>query len=196
MKKFILSFVLCICGLFLFACSSGTTSGVSGSETKDNVSFVKSFYEEYLTAVDKYEDTSAILQKYMTPLLIEELDLRSKENSNDSITESQDSTGFIDKMTVKEYQEKDTVLVMFDGNNGEGGLDSINIIMHIINDNGTKKINALDSTIIRTSENGTPEVIDHKTKYANKETLTDADKKEMESMKKYYEDLEEEGYIG
>ena len=37
---------------------------------------------------------------------------------------------------------------------------------------------------------------EYKTKWANKETLSEEDKKEMSEMKRYFDDLEEEGYIG
>ena len=68
--------------------------------------------------------------------------------------------------------------------------------MHFRDIGNRRWIDTLDMIVYDVDKDGDKSQTEHKTKFANKETLTDDDRAAMERIRKYYEDLAEEGYIG
>lgn len=154
------------------------------------------FYTEYLNAKD-LESAEKVKKTYMTPVMIEELDLRAKQMEADSITGVQDSFGMIDKMAVTEGENDDTAVVTFDMIEKEGVPYNIyEVKLHFRKEKGKKFIDTLDMIIYDVDADGDKTQTEHFTKYANKDVLSDEDKAAMERIRKYYDDLAEEGFIG
>ena len=159
----------------------------------------KKFYTEYLKNDVAYNSAKAekIKKKYMTDVMCEEIDLRTKEMEADAVTGVQDSTNMLKKMEVLEGEDEDWAKVIFDLFEEEGMEYRIYEINLHFRDIGNRRwIDTLDMIVYDVDKDGDKSQTTHKTKFANKETLTDDDRAAMERIRKYYEDLAEEGYIG
>lgn len=159
----------------------------------------KKFYTEYLKNDAAYNPTKAekIKKKYMTDVMVEEIDLRTKEMEADAVTGVQDSTDMIKKMQVEEGEDEDWAKVTFDCFQEEGMEYKIYEINLHFRDIGNRRwIDTLNMIVYDVDKDGDKSQTSYNTKYANKETLTEEDKAAMERIKKYYDELAEEGYIG
>ncbi len=188
-KQIIISALLLSAVTLLFACKP---NGVNAKSTE----IAKSFYTEYLKAKNE-EGRAKSREKFMTPILVDELDLRGKQLEADAITGVQDDTGFINKMTVAEGQNDEWAKVTFDLKETEGvpyRIYEANVHFRVVDD--TKLMDTLDMIIYDVDQDGDSSQIVYNTKYANKAELTEEEKAEMERMKKYYDDLFAEGFIG
>lgn len=168
----------------------------------DASKLAKNFYTEYLKADEEIgdkaeEEKTKIKQKYMTDLLIEELSLRTMQMDADSITGVQDSYGMIDSMTVNKGQDENSAIITFVFENEEGMTERvIESNVHFKKYNDKYLMNQLDMTIIFYDRDNDENTYEYTTKYANKTVLTEEDRKEMDDIKKHYEELYSEGYIG
>ena len=183
---------LLIISLLVVVLSSCSKNGLNAKSTD----VAKSFYTEYLKAKN-YDDAKKVKSKYMTDILSDELELRSMQIEADAITGVQDFTGMIKKMVVSEGENEDWAKVTFNMKGEEGRAYRIyEANLHFKSVDNKKLMDTLDLTIYDIDEDGDTSQMVYNTKYANKEELTDEDKLEMESIRKYFEDLYEEGYVG
>lgn len=160
----------------------------------------KNFYTEYIESVNSFEDNYEQLiknakEKYLTDTLIKELELRSNETDADMIIDAQDSVGMLDNMKVEPGTKENTAVVTFDNKYKNGSSSKRVMELHFKDVDGKPMIDELNSVRVETDKNGQVEKFEYKTKYANKEVLTDTDIKEMESLSKYYEEQAAKGYI-
>ena len=188
MKRIISVLLSLICAISLFSCSNKI----------DPVKLAKSFYTEYLNVdVVNEAELKKVKEKYMTPVLIEELELRSMQMEADSITGVQDAYGMKDIMEVNNGVDKDTATVTFNMKNQEAEtIRVIESVLHFKSVDGKNLMDALDMIIIDYENSNNDNTREYTTKYANKEELTADDINEMNSIRKHYEDLYNEGYIG
>lgn len=192
MKRFIKTMILLSMAALLSSCAP---NGLNVKATE----IAKKFYTEYLKNDVAYNSAKAekIKKKYMTDVMCEEIDLRTKEMEADAVTGVQDSTNMLKKMEVLEGKDEDWAKVIFDLFEEEGMEYRIYEINLHFRDIGNRRwIDTLDMIVYDVDKDGDKSQTEHKTKFANKETLTDDDRAAMERIRKYYEDLAEEGYIG
>lgn len=159
----------------------------------------KKFYTAYLkqSVTLNLKKMEKIKKTYMTEVMCEELDLRTKEMEVDSITGVQDPTGMIDRLEVTEGQDEDWAKVTFDMKQEEGQEYGIYEIDLHFRDVGKKRlIDTLNMTVYDVDKDGDKSQREYMTRFANKEILTDEDKAAMANIRKYYDELEEEGFIG
>lgn len=190
MKK-IISVLVCLTMSMSLLCAC-TSNGVDAKATD----IAKKFYTEYLNA--KEEDARAkIRNKYMTSVLAEEIDLRTKQMEADATTGVQDDTGMLSKMLVTEGEDDSWAKVTFDLKQEEGveyRVYEANIHFRIEEDK--KLMDTLNLIIYDYDKDGDRSQMEYNTKYANKPELTEEDKAEMERIRQYYDNLEEQGFIG
>ena len=189
-KKWKLALV--VMGLLLASCAPNTLN-------KKATEIAKSFYTDYLKACDTLDEKKILNVKktYMTETMIEEITLRTRQLEADAVTGVQDSTGMINKLEVAEGENDEWAVVTFDMKGEEGKAYRINEIkLHFRDVDKKRLIDTLDMTVYDVDADGDKIKNEYKTKWANKETLSEEDKKEMSEMKRYFDDLEEEGYIG
>ena len=189
MKKIVLSSLVVLSMTVLMLCFSSCNANT------DAVKLAKDFYTAYLNEED-YDKLINVKEKYMTDTLIEELELRSMEMEADSITGVQDSTGMQNIMEVNKGSTDNTATITFNIKDDEDTTKKlIETSVHFKNKNGRVLMDTLDMLIIDYDENNNDTMRQYQTKYANKDELTEEDKKEMEEKRKYYENLYSEGYI-
>lgn len=192
MKRIIKASIALLLAAQLFSCAP---NGLNVKATE----IAKKFYTEYLKNDIAYNAAKAekIKKKYMTDVMVEEIDLRTKEMEADAVTGVQDSTNMLKRMEVLEGEDEDWAKVIFDLFEEEGMEYRIYEINLHFRDIGNRRwIDTLDMIVYDVDKDGDKSQTEHKTKFANKETLTDDDRAAMERIRKYYEDLAEEGYIG
>ena len=192
MKRFIKTMILLSTVALLSSCAP---NGLNVKATE----IAKKFYTEYLKNDVAYNSAKAekIKKKYMTDVMCEEIDLRTKEMEADAVTGVQDSTNMLKRMEVLEGEDENWAKVIFDCFQEEGMEYKIYEINLHFRDIGNRRwIDTLDMIVYDVDKDGDKSQTTHKTKFANKETLTDDDRAAMERIRKYYEDLAEEGYIG
>ena len=192
MKRIIKTSIALLLAAQLFSCAP---NGLNVKATE----IAKKFYTEYLKNDVAYNPTKAekIKKKYMTDVMVEEIDLRTKEMEADAVTGVQDSTDMIKNMQVEEGEDEDWAKVTFDCFQEEGMEYKIyEIYLHFRDIGNRRWIDTLNMIVYDVDKDGDKSQTSYNTKYANKETLTEEDKAAMERIKKYYEELAEEGYIG
>ena len=185
--------IIVIAALFILASCAPNTLNKKATE------IAKSFYTEYLKAVDTLDEKKILNVKktYMTETMVEEIELRSKQMEADAVTGVQDSTGMINKLEVTEGENDEWAIVTFDMMEEEGKPYRIYQIKLHFKDIANKRfINALDMNVYDVDQDGDKIKNEYNTRWANKDELSDADKKEMENVRQYFEDLADEGYIG
>lgn len=178
--------------LLLVSCAPNTLN-------KKATEIAKSFYTEYLRAVDTLDEKkiTKVKKTYMTETMFEEINLRSRQLDADAVTGVQDSTGMINKLQVSEGENDEWAIVKFDMIEEEGKPYRIyEMKLHFRDVDKKRLIDTLDMTIYDVDADGDKIKNEYNTKWANKETLTEEDKKEMSEMNRYFDDLAEEGYIG
>lgn len=192
-KKIIfLELVAVISMLLLASCAPNTLN-------KKATEIAKSFYIDYLKACDTLDEKKILNVKktYMTETMIEEIALRTRQLDADAVTGVQDSTGMINKLQIAEGENDEWAVVTFNMKAEEGKPYRVyETKLHFRDVNKKRLIDTLDMTIYDFDEDEDKIKNEYKTKWANKETLSEEDKKEMSEMKRYFDDLEEEGYIG
>ena len=192
-KKIIfLELVAVISILLLASCAPNTLN-------KKATEIAKSFYTDYLKACDTLDEKKILNVKktYMTETMIEEITLRTRQLEADAVTGVQDSTGMINKLQIAEGENDEWAIVTFDMKGEEGKAYKIyEIKLHFRDVDKKRLIDTLDMIVYDVDEDEDKIKNEYKTKWANKETLREEDKKEMSEMKRYFDDLEEEGYIG
>jgi len=115
----------------------------------------------------------------------------------DSITGVQDSYGMVDFMTVNKGQDENSAIITFVFENEEGMTERvIESNVHFKKYSDKYLMNQLDMTIIFYDRDNDENTYEYTTKYANKTVLTEEDRKEMDNIKKHYEELYSEGYVG
>ena len=212
MKKIVLSFLVILSMMVMISCYSpyNVSADAGNQATKvennnandsvknikiDAVKLAKDFYNAYLSEQD-FDKLINIKEKYMTKTLVEELELRSMEMEADSVTGVQDSTDMKKIMEVNKGSTENTATITFNFKDNEDTTTKlIESSVHFKNENGKALMDTLDMVIIDYDENNNDTMRQYQTKYANKDELTEADKKEMEEKRKYYEDLYSQGYI-
>lgn len=212
MKKIVLSILVCLSMMVMISCYSpynvSADAGNQNAKVENNnandsvksikidaVKLAKDFYTEYLDESD-YDKLINIKEKYMTKTLIDELEIRSMQMESDSVTGVQDSTGMKKIMEVNKGSGDNTATITFNFKNDEGTTTQlIESSVHFKNENGKALMDTLDMIIIDYDENNNDNMRQYQTKYANKDELTEEDKKEMQDIKKHYEDLYSQGYI-
>ena len=185
--------LVAIVGLFLLVSCAPNTLNKKATE------IAKSFYTDYLKACDTLDEKKILKVKntYMTETMVEEIELRSKQMEADAVTGVQDSTGMINKLVVSDGENDEWAVVTFDMMEEEGKPYKIYQIKLHFKDIGNKRfINTLDMNIYDVDQDGDKVKNEYNTRWANKDELSDVDKKEMENIRKYFEDLAVEGYIG
>lgn len=181
-----------------------SVENASNDASNDVTTLTKSFYEEYF-AQEKENDEAVgrmgnaermevVKRKYLTENLIEELHLRSRQNSCDAITNSQDNLALDGKLTYKNGKDKNTALVTYRFDN-QNGYDETTIELHFIDVNGQKLANELNTTCVMVENGKEINRYEYKTKWANKPNFSEADIKEMESIKESLDKNEAEGFI-
>lgn len=183
---------LVVMGLLLASCAPNTLN-------KKATEIAKSFYTDYLKACDTLDEKKILNVKktYMTETMIEEIALRTRQLDADAVTGVQDSTGMKNKLVVEEGENDEWAVVTFDMKTEEGKPYRIyEIKLHFRDVDKKRLIDTLDMTIYDMDEDGDKIKNEYKTKWANKEILSEEDKKDMSEMKRYFDELEDEGYIG
>ena len=183
---------LVVMGLLLASCAPNTLN-------KKATEIAKSFYTDYLKACDTLDEKKILNVKktYMTETMIEEIALRTRQLDADAVTGVQDSTGMKNKLVVEEGENDEWAVVTFDMIIEEGKPYRIyEIKLHFRDVDKKRLIDTLDMTIYDVDEDGDKIKNEYKTKWANKEILSEEDKKDMSEMKRYFDELEDEGYIG
>ncbi len=183
---------LVVMGLLLASCAPNTLN-------KKATEIAKSFYTDYLKACDTLDEKKILNVKktYMTETMIEEIALRTRQLDADAVTGVQDSTGMKNKLVVEEGENDEWAVVTFDMKTEEGKPYRIyEIKLHFRDVDKKRLIDTLDMTIYDVDEDGDKIKNEYKTKWANKEILSEEDKKDMSEMKRYFDELEDEGYIG
>ena len=183
---------LVVMGLLLASCAPNTLN-------KKATEIAKSFYADYLKACDTLDEKKILNVKktYMTETMIEEIALRTRQLDADAVTGVQDSTGMKNKLVVEEGENDEWAVVTFDMIIEEGKPYRIyEIKLHFRDVDKKRLIDTLDMTIYDVDEDGDKIKNEYKTKWANKEILSEEDKKDMSEMKRYFDELEDEGYIG
>ena len=187
MKKALLSIVLIFTMLFIVSCKD--------KNKIDAVKLAKDFYTEYLNESD-YNKLFNIKEKYMTMTLIQELELRTMEMESDSITGVQDPTGMEEIMEVNKGVEDNMATVTFNFKKDDGTTYRlVETSLRFKNVDDKVLMDTLDMIIIEYDENNNDTMRQYQTKYANKDELTEEDKKEIKEKRKYYENLYSQGYI-
>ena len=185
--------LVAIAGLFLLVSCAPNTLNKKATE------IAKSFYTDYLKACDTLDEKKILNVKktYMTEVMVEEIGLRTKQMEADAVTGVQDSTGMIKKLDVTDGENEEWAVVTFDMMEEEGKPYRIYQIKLHFKDIGNKRlIDTLNMNIYDVDADGDKVKNEYNTKWANKEELSDSDKKEMENIRKYFEDLEDQGFIG
>ena len=175
------------------------TSCAPNTLNKKATEIAKSFYTEYLKAVDTLDEKKIlnVKKKYMTDTMVEEIELRSKQMEADAVTGVQDSTGMVNKLVVTDGENDEWAVATFDMIEEEGKPYRIyQIKLHFKNIGNKRFIDTLDMNIYDVDADGDKVKNEFNTRWANKETLSDEDKAEMKRMREYYDELAEEGYIG
>lgn len=170
----------------------------------DVTMLAKSFYEEYFDQEKENDEATGrmgnaerlevVKRKYLTENLIEELHLRSRQNSCDAITNSQDNRALEGKLTYKNGKDKNTAVVIYRFDN-QNGYDETTIELHFIDVNGQKLANELNTTCVMVENGKEINRYEYKTKWANKPSFSETDIKEMESIKTELDNNEVEGFI-
>lgn len=185
--------LILIASLFLLVSCAPNTLNKKATE------IAKSFYTDYLKACDTLDEKKILNVKktYMTEVMVEEIGLRTKQMEADAVTGVQDSTGMIKKLDVTDGENEEWAIVTFDMMEEEGKPYRIYQIKLHFKDIGNKRfIDTLNMNIYDVDADGDKVKNEYNTKWANKEELSDSDKKEMENIRKYFEDLEDQGFIG
>ena len=136
--------IIVIAALFILASCAPNTLNKKATE------IAKSFYTEYLKAVDTLDEKKILNVKktYMTETMVEEIELRSKQMEADAVTGVQDSTGMINKLEVTEGENDEWAIVTFDMMEEEGKPYRIYQIKLHFKDIANKRfINALDMNV-------------------------------------------------
>lgn len=212
MKKLVLNVLLLLFAFVIFSCALNSKQD-SIVETKvekaiapsfDAPTYAKSFYEEYFAQEKENEEAEGrmgnaerletVKRKYLTENLIEELHLRSRQNSCDAITNSQDNMALEGKLAFKNGKDKNTAVVTYRFDN-QNGYDETIIELHFTDVNGKKLANELNTTCIMVENGNEINRYEYKTKWANRLSFSDADIKEMESIKESLDKNEAEGFI-
>lgn len=187
--KFLVAFSL----FLLVSCGS------KNSLNKKATEIAKSFYTEYLKACDEPDEKKLldIKKNYLTDVLVEEVDIRSSQIGADIVTGVQDTVGMLEKLEVSEGENEDYAIVTFNMMGQEGIPYRINeITLHFRDVENKRKIDTLDLVIYDVDADGDKVKNEYKTRWANKEELSDEDKAEMQRAKEYFEEMAEAGYIG
>lgn len=179
--------------IFLVSCASPNSLNKKATE------IAKSFYTEYLKA-DESSNRDKLLEikkNYMTEVMVEEVDIRSSQIDADIVTGVQDATALSNKMVVTEGENDEWAVVTFDMKEEEGIPYRIyEIKLHFRDTDKKRLIDTLDLTIYDVDQDGDKVKNEYKTKWANKENLSEEDKAEMKRAKEYFEELAESGYVG
>lgn len=192
MKRIIKTSIALLSVALLFSCAP---NGLNVKVTE----IAKKFYTEYLKndIANNAAKAEKIKKKYMTDVMVEEIDLRTKEMEADAVTGVQDSTGMIDRIVITDGQNEDWAKVTFDMKAEEGQEYSIyEVDLHFRDVGNRRMIDTLNLTVYDVDKDGDKSQREYVTKFANKETLTEEDKAAMENIRKYYDELAEEGFIG
>ena len=185
--------LLAIASLLLLA------SCAPNSLNKKATEIAKSFYTDYLKASEGTDEQKILNVKktYMTEIMVEEIYLRTKQMEADAVTGVQDSFGMLNKLQVTEGESDEWATVTFDMMEEEGKPYNIYQIKLHFKDIGNKRfIDTLNMNIYDVDADGDKIKNEFNTRWANKETLSDTDKEEMNRMREYYDELAEQGYIG
>ena len=180
--------IISICVIFV-AC---VPNGLNAKSTE----ITKKFYTQYFKNLEKndLEKINKTKKTYMTDVLIEEMDLRSKELEVDAITGFDYKKEIADKMVIEEGEDESWVKVTFDMFEEEGKPYNIYVMdIHFRDTDKKRYIDTMDLTIYDVDEDGDRTRMEYKTKYANKEELSDEDIAAMERIKNYYDDLNDVG---
>ena len=180
--------IISICVIFV-AC---VPNGLNAKSTE----ITKKFYVQYFKNLEKndLEKINKTKKTYMTDILVEEMDLRSKELEVDAITGFDYKKEIAEKMVVEEGEDESWVKVTFDMFEEEGKPYNIYVMdIHFRDTDKKRYIDTMDLTIYDVDEDGDRTRMEYKTKYANKEELSDEDKAAMERIKNYYDDLNDVG---
>ena len=180
--------IISICVIFV-AC---VPNGLNAKSTE----ITKKFYTQYFKNLEKndLEKINKTKKTYMTDILVEEMDLRSKELEVDAITGFDYKKEIAEKMVVEEGEDESWVKVTFDMFEEEGKPYNIYVMdIHFRDTDKKRYIDTMDLTIYDVDEDGDRTRMEYKTKYANKEELSDEDKAAMERIKNYYDDLNDVG---
>ena len=180
--------IISICVIFV-AC---VPNGLNAKSTE----ITKKFYTQYFKNLEKndLEKINKTKKTYMTDILVEEMDLRSKELEVDAITGFDYKKEIAEKMVVEEGEDESWVKVTFDMFEEEGKPYNIYVMdIHFRDADKKRYMDTMDLTIYDVDEDGDRTRMEYKTKYANKEELSDEDKAAMERIKNYYDDLNDVG---
>lgn len=217
MKRIILTMFLLISIATLFSCvkeyqtipienniANNNQNSSVVKESNDVTALTKSFYEEYFAQEKENDETvgrmgnaermEVVKRKYLTENLIEELHIRSRQSSCDAITNSQDNKALEGKLAFKNGKDKNTAIVTYRFDN-QNGYDETSIELHFIDVNGQKLANELNTTCVMVENGKEINRYEYKTKWANKPNFSEADIKEMESIKTELDKNEAEGFI-
>ena len=195
MKNGIKKIRLIIVASLLFIASCGSPNSLNKKATE----IAKSFYNDYFNACDTLDENKILNVKknYMTDIMVEESNLRSKQLDADVVTGVQDSTGMVKKMVVTEGEDEDWAIVTFDMKEEEGqAYKIIETKLHFRDVDKKRLIDAIDLTTYDVDQDGDKVKNENKTRWANKEELSEQDKAEMQRAKEYFEELAEAGYVG
>ena len=188
--KKIVSSIMIICIFVLSACSNGEVN-----YSADNVTITKKFFNEYYKKVtsdnSSVDELKAIEAKYMTDVLVEELQLRSWEMEADAILGTNNYDGMIKYLEVTNGEDADTVVATFTVPTGKSEIakNIYSFYIHYRNVDDKKLMDTYDLTWTEIQEDETEGTAVYNTRYANKETLNEDDKIAMSSIRKYYEDM-------
>lgn len=189
-KKVTFSIMIICIFVLMSACGSGKVN-----YNADNVTITKKFFNEYYKKVmsknTSVDALKAIEAKYMTDVLVEELQLRSWEMEADAILGTNDYDGMIKYLEVTDGEEADTVIAKFTVPTGKSEIakNIYSFYIHYKNVGDKKLMDTYDLTWTEIQEDETEGTAVYNTRYANKETLNEDDKIAMSSIRKYYEDM-------
>ena len=197
MKKKLLKYVIMLSAAVIMLAVSCTKKV---NYNQDVVTLTKGFYNDYLKAINNNSNDEAITKiktLYMTDVLVDELELRTWELEADAITGVQDATGFNKYLEIEKGQDDSWAVATFTvpSENNEVAKNIYKFDIHYRTIDDKKLMDTYDFTWTEIDEYGTKGESVYKTRYANKEVLTEEDKKAMQSIRNYYEDLFAEGYI-
>ncbi|MBP3201046.1 MAG: hypothetical protein J6M39_05315 [Lachnospiraceae bacterium] len=187
MKYFkFLKLIAIVSTLMLVSCAPNTLN-------KKATEIAKSFYTDYLKAC-KGQNTDKILKvkkTYMTNVMVEEINLRSKQMEVDAVLGTNDFNGMINKLSSSDGENDEWAVVTFDMfEEEEKPYNIYEIKLHFKDVDNKRFIDTLDMNIYDVDKDGDKVKNEFNTRWANKDELSDTDKQEMENVKKYFEDLE------
>ena len=188
-KKTLTSLIFICFTILTFSCGGGKVD-----YNADNVALTKNFYNEYYKKfTDKQssaEDMKAIENKYMTDVLVEELQLRTWEMEADAVLGVNDAAGMIKYLEVVKGEDDESVVATFTVPTGESDVakNIYKFDIHFKTVEDKKLMDGYDFTWTEIQEDGTEGTSVYNTRYANKDVLNEDDKIAMSSIRKYYED--------